>query len=205
MPLRGDVHDVRVRRIDDDATDGARILEPHVRPGLAAVGALVDAVAPARALARVRLAGAHPHREGRRGRDGHGADGHHRVHVVEDGRPRRAVVGALPEPAAGGGDVDRVGLALHPCDGDVVDAAAGVHGADGPPRDGGERRLGGGPVPDRLRSSPARTQGEGGDARRMVRHDGLPRWWLTEPEHRPARTLEREDRQRRGRAPLRKR
>ena len=57
---RRDEHDVVVARIDDDAVDEARGLEPHVRVGLAAVGRLVDAVAPARALAVVRLAGADP-------------------------------------------------------------------------------------------------------------------------------------------------
>ena len=49
----GDEHDVVVARIDHDAVDVARRRQPHVRPRLAAVGRLVDAVAPRRALAVV--------------------------------------------------------------------------------------------------------------------------------------------------------
>ena len=37
--------DVRVRRVDDDPADAARLAQAHVRPGLAGVGRLVDAVA----------------------------------------------------------------------------------------------------------------------------------------------------------------
>ena len=57
---RRDEHDVVVDRIDDDAVDVPRLAQPHVAPRLAAVGRLVDAVAPRRALAVVRFAGADP-------------------------------------------------------------------------------------------------------------------------------------------------
>src|SRR5204862_4044963 len=40
-----DVDGVRVLRVDDDLADLVGLLEADVRPGLAAVGALVDAVA----------------------------------------------------------------------------------------------------------------------------------------------------------------
>src|SRR5262249_30195793 len=82
----GDVDDVRVPRVDDDAADVVRFLEAHVPPGLAAVGGPVHALAPRDAVARVGLAGADPD-DVRVGR-GHGdvADGG-RALVLEDRSP----------------------------------------------------------------------------------------------------------------------
>ena len=57
---RGDVHEVGVVRVQRDAPDMLAVAQPHVRPGLAAVGALVDTVAPRRALPVGALAGADP-------------------------------------------------------------------------------------------------------------------------------------------------
>src|SRR5260370_6014327 len=54
------VNYVGILRIDDDARDGLRILEAHLREGLAAVGRFIDAVTKAGTLAVVGLAGAHP-------------------------------------------------------------------------------------------------------------------------------------------------
>src|SRR6185436_8656292 len=45
MPERGDVDDVRVARMDDDAADLLRVVEADVRPRLPAVARLVHAVA----------------------------------------------------------------------------------------------------------------------------------------------------------------
>ncbi len=42
----GDVNDLRILRVHDDTADVARLFEAHVRPRLAAVDGLVDAVAP---------------------------------------------------------------------------------------------------------------------------------------------------------------
>ncbi len=53
-------HHVGVARIDGDAVDVLRRAKAHVRVGLAAVGRLVDAVAPRGALPVVRLPGAYP-------------------------------------------------------------------------------------------------------------------------------------------------
>src|SRR5262249_55954630 len=55
MAGRGDVDDVRILRIDHDARDGLRLLEPDVRERLAAVFALVDPVAEGRRLPIVRF------------------------------------------------------------------------------------------------------------------------------------------------------
>ena len=99
---------VRVRRVDRDPADHRGVREPDVRPGGAAVGRLVDAVAAVgdAAAGGVRLAGAGPERAVRAARER--AD---RLRVVV--RPGRRVghagVGALPDAAARGGDVDRVG------------------------------------------------------------------------------------------------
>ena len=67
--------------------------EAHVDVGLAAVGRLVDAVAPRRALAVVRLAGADPDEVGVVLRDGDVADRHQAL-VLELRLERRAVVRA---------------------------------------------------------------------------------------------------------------
>src|SRR5512132_2769459 len=42
---RRDQHDVRITRVDDDRADLARVLQPDVVPGLAAVGRFIYAVA----------------------------------------------------------------------------------------------------------------------------------------------------------------
>ena len=54
------VNGVAVRRVDDDLRDALGVRQAHVRPGLAAVGRLVDAVADRDAVARPRFAGADP-------------------------------------------------------------------------------------------------------------------------------------------------
>ena len=92
----GDVDDVDVGRIDDNATDRACVPEPHVGPRRAAVGTLVDTVAPARTLSGVCFAGTEPDCLRRRWRDRHRADRHHRVDGIKDGIPGNAVVRTLP-------------------------------------------------------------------------------------------------------------
>src|SRR5262249_54470064 len=57
---RADVDGVRVLGVDHNLADLEGLLEAHVLPGLAAVGGLVDAVAPGNRVARVGLAGADP-------------------------------------------------------------------------------------------------------------------------------------------------
>ena len=97
----GHEHDLVVLRIDDDAIDVARGAETHVGVGLAAVGRLVDAVAPRRALAVVRLAGADPDEIGIGLRDRHVADRHQAL-VLELRLERRAVVRGFPHAAVRG-------------------------------------------------------------------------------------------------------
>ena len=76
---RRDVHEVGVRRVQGDPADVAALPQSHVGPGGTAVGALVHAVAPRRALAIGALASAHPN--------------HRRVHLVD--RDRADGVGSL--------------------------------------------------------------------------------------------------------------
>ncbi len=128
----GDVHRVGELRIDDDAADVVRVLQPHVRPGLAAVGRLVDTVAPVGAARGGRLAGADPHDVWIRGSHGDVTDRDDRL-VVEDRRPRNAVVDRLPEPARAGRGVDG-GLILFG-NGEVDEPAALPAGTNRPERE----------------------------------------------------------------------
>src|SRR5262245_8501000 len=57
---RADIHDVGVGGIDRDLADLERVPQSHVRPRLAAIAGLVDAIAPRNAVAGVGLAGADP-------------------------------------------------------------------------------------------------------------------------------------------------
>ena len=128
-----DVHHIRVRRMNDDAADVARVGEAGQLPRAAGIGRLVDAVAPRRALAIVGFAGSGPDDVGVRRRHGDVANRHHRVDAIEHRRPRRALVDAPEDAAAGGRDVDGVGLTRHARDRDVVDAAAGRRRSDAAP------------------------------------------------------------------------
>ncbi len=121
---RADQHDVRVARIDDDGRDRVRRAQSHVRPGLAAVGRLVETVAPRHVVARVRLAGAHPHDVVVLRVDRDRADGRDALRV-EHRRPGRAAVHRLPHAAARRAETVQFRIAGDA--GDRRDAAAG-HG-----------------------------------------------------------------------------
>ena len=130
---------VRVVAVDDHAPDVVRLVEPEVRPRLAAVGRLVDAGAGVGRPRRVRLAGADP--DGRPVAlgvapvDGDVAD-RDLGHVVEERREGAAGVRRPPQAARGVGDVEvgRVArLAL-----DVGHAPAHDRRPDGPERDLGD-------------------------------------------------------------------
>ena len=125
-----DVDDVGILGVNDDLTDLERLLESHVLPCVAAVGALVDAVAPGDTVARVGLARADPDDVRVRGRDSDGTDGNGCL-IVELVLVRHAVVRRLEQPAGRGGDVvdGRVGF----INGDVGDATAHVGRADRAP------------------------------------------------------------------------
>ena len=95
--------DVGILRVDDHGPDLAFLL-PDVRPGLAGVGRLVDAVARGHVAADVGLARADVDdvRVGRR--HGDRADRRDRL-VVEDRLPGEAAVARLPDAARGRGGV----------------------------------------------------------------------------------------------------
>src|SRR5437763_11071391 len=104
MTGHADVHSVRVRRIDENLYDALGLLEPHVRPVVAAVRGLVDAVAHGDAVARPRFTRADPDRFRIGGIDRDGADGLHGL-FVEHWFVRGAAVGGLPHAATGGAGV----------------------------------------------------------------------------------------------------
>ena len=105
------VDDVRVARVDEHAGDVLRRLQPLVRPRVAAVRRLVDAVPPRRGLPVLGLARPHPHEVRVRLMDRHVPDRTRRL-VIEERRPRGAVVLRLPQAARGGAEVEDLGLRL---------------------------------------------------------------------------------------------
>ena len=74
MAERGDIDDVGIGRMDAHLADIARIFEAEMRPGLARVGGLVDAVAMRDIAANGGLAHANIDHVGVGGRDGDAAD-----------------------------------------------------------------------------------------------------------------------------------
>ncbi len=116
--LGRDEDDVRVARVDQYPPDVLGLGEAHVRPGLAAVRAPIDAVAEADVTPADVLARAHPDVLGIGRVEGEAAD---RVRGlrVEDGRPGRAGVLRLPDAARAHGHVP--GGPLQGMDGDVAD------------------------------------------------------------------------------------
>ena len=75
MAQRRNVDDIGIGRMNDNAADVTGFLKAHVRPGAAGVHGFINSVAPRRALAIVRLAGAHPEDGGVRGRQREVTDG----------------------------------------------------------------------------------------------------------------------------------
>jgi hypothetical protein len=127
VALGGDVDDVGVGGVDDDASDVVALFESDVGPGGAAVHRLVDAVAPGGALAIVRLACAGVEDGGVGGGEGEVANGGVGL-VVEDRGPGLAAVEGFEDAAGRGADVDDARVRLD--DGEVVDAAAHGGGSD---------------------------------------------------------------------------
>src|SRR5581483_5446034 len=91
-------HDLRVGRVDHDAADPARLVEPHARPRLAGVGRFVDAVADGDVAANPRFAGAGPDDIRIRRRDSERSNRLGGL-AVEDRAPVRAAVGGLVDAA----------------------------------------------------------------------------------------------------------
>src|SRR2546425_350480 len=105
-------------RLDGETGDVARVVEPEVREGPAAVGRFVDTVAPGRGVAAVPFAGADVDDLRIARGDGHAADGQDRL-VVEDRAERRAAVRGLEQPAGPGADEELGRLARN--QGDLAD------------------------------------------------------------------------------------
>ena len=87
-PLRGDVDDVAVARVDEDAGDVLGLLETHPLPRPSRVVGAVHAIAVGYAALRVVLAGAHPDGARIPGVQHDGADGERGL-PVEDRRQWR--------------------------------------------------------------------------------------------------------------------
>ncbi len=121
MAERGDVHDVVIDRVDDDSPDVPRLGESHQLPGVAAIGRLVHARAPRRALPVVVLSGPDPDEIRVVWRYRHVADGDDVVLIIEEDLPGRAVVRRFPEATGRGRDVEDGGIALE--DGEIVNPA----------------------------------------------------------------------------------
>ena len=172
--LRGHVRDVRVARVQLNASDVHARGEAHVLPRLPAVRALVHAVTPPHALAAGALAGAHPN-DLRIGLEhGHIANGVHRR--IERRRPGHPIVLGAPESTGSAGHVPRARIGLD--DVHVDHTAAHGGGADVPQaerpqisRREGRRRLGG--HDGRKGPEQGRKQETGGaDAHRAPRSTG---------------------------------
>ena len=127
VALGGDVDDVGIDRVDDDAADEAGLGQAHVLPGLAGVLGLVDAVAGGHGIAGRGLARADPDDIGVALRDGHRADRDRRF-LVEGGGPVQPGILGLPQPARPDRGVDRRDVRLG--DGEVDRPAAHVGRAD---------------------------------------------------------------------------
>src|SRR5207253_6488557 len=106
------VNYVRILRIDDDAGDRLRILEAHLREGLAAIGRFIDAVAEARTLAVIGLAGPYPNDVGIRRRNGDVPNRSSRI-GVENRRESRAVIDGFPDSAGRKAHVVSIWVALY--------------------------------------------------------------------------------------------
>ena len=109
MTERGDVHEIRVGRIDPDLGDHLRLGQADMRPCLAAVRRLVRAVALNDVAANVCLAGADVDHVRVRRRDRDRANRRGVDQSVGDRPPGHAAVGCLPQTAAGGAHVVLVG------------------------------------------------------------------------------------------------
>ncbi len=108
----GCVDDVGIARIDGDLGDHVRVAKPGIRPRLAGVGRLVDAVAGVEIAANVGFAGAGVDDVGIRRRDGERADriGDPRDLSVGNVGPAQAVVGAPPDAALDAAHIKEVRL-----------------------------------------------------------------------------------------------
>ena len=125
----GNPDGVRVAWVDNYFADVLAGFEPHVLPGTAAILGFVDAIPPADAALCVVFAAANPNDIRAFRVDGDGPDGIGRF-IIKNGCESGAVIGCLPDAAAGCADIPSgfVGWV----DGDGNDAATGDRRADLP-------------------------------------------------------------------------
>ena len=133
MPECGDEQPVRVARIHVDHRNHPAVEQPEVRPGLAGVGRLVDAVAGGEVGTNDPGARAHVDHAGV-GRGNSDCANGARALLVEQRQPVGTVVRGAPDAAVVESDVGHVGLRRHA--GDRA-AATGAAGANLPPLHGG--------------------------------------------------------------------
>ena len=109
------VHDLRIRRMHDDARDASRVLESRACPRLSRVGGLEHPPAGRDVAAREGFARARVDDVRIARRNGERADGRHRLRI-EDRRPVHAAVRGLEQSTRRGPGVVRVDVARHASD-----------------------------------------------------------------------------------------
>src|SRR5215469_13811337 len=113
MPSDSDQQFVGITRINGNLRNLLRIAQAKVRPGLAAVRGLVDAVANRQIRPMQPLPAADINRVRIRQRNRNRPDGSSRL-LIEDWRPRATVIVRLPYPAIYHAYIEDVRLARHP-------------------------------------------------------------------------------------------
>src|SRR5438105_13993744 len=111
MTQHGDIDDVWIPRIDDDAGDRLRILQAHPGECFACVCRFIDAIAEARALPVIRFPRSNPDDIWIGRRDGDITDRSRRVSIKNWGE-RRPVVCRFPNSASRRPDVADVRVAV---------------------------------------------------------------------------------------------
>src|SRR6185312_2983293 len=135
MSSDGDEDPVRIARVDCELANLLSIAQTEMRPGLAGVGGLIDAVSDGEIGAREAFAAADIDDVGIAERDSDRTDGARRLRIPET-VPRIAGVGRLPNTPIDRAHVEGRGLARHTCEGAC---ASGAHGSDLAPTHVGEQ------------------------------------------------------------------
>ena len=125
----GDVHKIRVCRVDADAPDLPGIAQPRMNPGATAIARTVHADAGRDVVARTCRAGANVNDIRIGIRNGDGADRAGLERSVRDVPPRHAGVGGLPDAASCGPEVIDERLRGHASDRRDAAAAAEIEWA----------------------------------------------------------------------------
>jgi hypothetical protein len=94
-----DIHEIRIPRMHDDASDVSRIAQPDIGPGLAAVARPVDAVSVRDVVADAGLARSGVDDVGIGRGDREGTHSRRREKAIRDAEPGPAAVGGLPYAA----------------------------------------------------------------------------------------------------------